>query len=188
MKPEKYQVVRPGSLHTMFGYDRDTGELTWKAKVDRRGVLDTRYEGRKVRSLDTKGYRRACITVDGRKFTFFVHAIVWALEKGEWPSMWIDHIDGDRQNNRIGNLRLATPSQNIRNTTVPYGKVRFKGVDYEGRTGRYSARIYVGGRRRRLGHYSTAEAAAEAYDAAAIKHFGAFAKTNLALGLLGDPL
>lgn len=56
--------------------------------------------------------------LDGRKL--YVHRVVWELAYGPIPDgMCIDHIDGDRSNNRLSNLRLVTLSVNQRNAKIP---------------------------------------------------------------------
>lgn len=111
------------------------------------------------------------------------HRAIWEAAHGPVPAGYqIDHIDGDKHNNALSNLRLATAAQNQwnkgatgRNTTG------FKGVIKDRKSGRYIAFIRVNGPSIRLGSFGTPEEAAAAYDAAAIKHHGAFARINGAL-------
>ena len=94
-----------------------------------------------------------------------------------WPL--VDHINGDGLDNRRENLRPATRNQNLankrryRNNTSGY-----KGVTWHAAASCWRARIVVAGRKRSLGLHSTPEAAARAYDAAAVDVFGAFAALN----------
>jgi hypothetical protein len=100
------------------------------------------------------------------------------------PDELFDHIDGNGLNNQKGNLRLATPQQNSWNSRVPRiaGKSsRFKGVSGYGFT--WTASITFHGTATNLGRFSSQEAAARAYDKAAIECFGEFAKTNEMMGL-----
>ncbi len=92
-----------------------------------------------------------------------------------------DHIDGDGLNNRRANLRSCSQKQNIRNkrknrapTSSPY-----KGVCLIKSTGRWRAYIDYEGKRLHLGVFSTGEAAAASYNAAAIQYFGEFARLNI---------
>jgi hypothetical protein len=92
----------------------------------------------------------------------------------------VDHIDGDKLNNTRANLRVCTRAQNARNLARKPGK-RFKGTTLEKakwRQKRWKAVVMVEGRNISLGYYMTEEEAARAYDAAAIKHFGEFARLN----------
>lgn len=93
-----------------------------------------------------------------------------------------DHIDGDGLNNRRSNLRLATKAENGRNRKVlciPKAS-RFKGVWWEKRRNRWKARITVDSKSIDLGSFRVEEDAAIAYDRAAVRYFGEFARLNFA--------
>jgi len=92
----------------------------------------------------------------------------------------IDHINGDKTDNRLDNLRLCTHSQNHFNIKKA-GRCssRFKGVYFIKKTNRWCARITVKGKTYRLGNFCTEEDAAKAYDVEAKKRCGGFAVLNL---------
>lgn len=94
------------------------------------------------------------------------------------PQERIDHENNDGLDNRRANLRRCTPSQNQANRHVVRSASGFKGVSYDGRRGRWVAKITVNYRTLNLGRFATAEDAARAYDAAAREHFGEFAFGN----------
>lgn len=99
----------------------------------------------------------------------------------------VDHINGDTLDNRRSNLRVCTKKENFRNSakrlgysTSPYKGVSFTGV-VEGKSWR--SRIRVDGKLISLGAFSDEEEAARAYDSAARKYFGEFARTNFLIPL-----
>ena len=105
--------------------------------------------------------------------TYRVHRIIWEMLKGPIPEGYvIDHIDGNRGNNRIENLRLATHIQNSANS-VGFGKYP-KGVKVH--KNKFQARIKHKGIEYYLGSFSTVEEAKVAYDSKAYELHGEFAK------------
>jgi hypothetical protein len=131
----------------------------------RDGVLVRRVNRSSFKAGTMPGHRGA----DGYWFmkindkTYSLHRIVWAIANGQDPGeMQIDHIDGDRCNNRPDNLRLATPSQNAANRPA-------KGYHRVGNG--YQARI----QQEHIGYFLSEEAAAEAYRAERIRRFGEYA-------------
>lgn len=91
-----------------------------------------------------------------------------------------DHADGDKLNNKRSNLRSCTYSQNGMNRGKSINNTSgYKGVIYRKDRGKWSAKIYVSGTAYYLGCYSDKEDAAKAYDVAATRMCGEFAKTNL---------
>jgi hypothetical protein len=109
--------------------------------------------------------------VDGGKQTE-MHRLVMGF-----PDCSIDHADGDGLNNRRSNLRLATPSQNAANSrNFSPAREGLRGVTFV--PAHWRAVVKVNGRRIHIGDYKSPEEAARAYDAAARKHFGEFARPN----------
>jgi hypothetical protein len=120
------------------------------------------------------------ITSNGAKYAsnendIMLHRFIMSPKEDEV----VDHISGDTTDNRRQNLRIATLQQNTWNNAVRKdNKLGFKGVYLDTTKGKYRASIQVDGRRISLGLYDTAEEAALKYNAAAIQHFGEFARLN----------
>lgn len=96
----------------------------------------------------------------------------------------IDHANGNGLDNRLSNLRAATPGENSRNRTVAAGaKAGYRGVRVQ--RGRYIANISIDTRDTHIGSFATAEEAARAYDAAAFSKQGEFARLNFPLEISG---
>jgi hypothetical protein len=131
---------------------------------------------RKAGCKSANGYRQ--IRFQGRQF--MEHRVAWFMHYGEWPKGQIDHINGKRDDNRIVNLRLATPSENLRNRKKPCNNTSgHKGVSWIKRYGHWQATIKFDGKNKNLGNFATREAAAEAYNQAALKYHGEFANLDL---------
>lgn len=105
------------------------------------------------------------------------HRLAWFISYGEWPEdSQIDHINGDRADNRIENLRLATKSQNMMNRGIQAGNTTgYKGVSLDKSKGQFRASIKVMKRHKHLGYFDRAEDAAIAYAKASLALHGEFA-------------
>jgi hypothetical protein len=124
--------------------------------------------------LSPKGYARAYVAGGWR----FMHQLLLPVS----GKLVVDHINGDPLDNRRANLRPCTVSENAQNKSVVRSLSRYKGVHCD--RGYWRAQIKKNGAKHHLGYFATAELAARAYDEAALKMFGQFAKTNADLGLL----
>lgn len=99
----------------------------------------------------------------------------------------VDHVDGNGLNNQRANLRFATRSQNAMNRSiVTRNRTGLKGVSYrpELKVRKWQVRITIGRKTISVGYFGNTRDAAKAYDIAAKRLFGKYAKTNKAMGLL----
>lgn len=155
-------------LREILNYDPETGVFT-----RRTGGQGFRCEaGRVAGSPHSAGYIN--ISVLGKRR--LAHRLAWFYVHGQWPVGDIDHIDGDRSNNRIANLRSVNRSGNLQNQRAakPHNKTGFLGVRLDTRLKtserKYVASIVVDGRQHRIGSYYTPEDAHAAYLEAKRKH------------------
>lgn len=129
-------------------YHPVTGLFVWK---------QTNLKGKIAGTLRKNGYR--IITIDRKGYR--AHRLAWFIVNGKFPLFDIDHINGNRDDNRISNLREATRSQNMENLRAAKSNNTscFLGVSYMKRDGRYMSRIKVYGKQIFLGYFNTAEEA-----------------------------
>lgn len=154
-------------------YDPATGEIRRKKRARLLPGHRASDAGKLATTTTERGYLRC--QVAGRNI--MAHRVAWALHYGEWPKEFVDHIDGDKTNNRITNLRLATYAQNARNSIFRKDSVSgHKGVAF--RKNRWYARIRVDGRMRHIGSFLTCAEAIAAYRTAVMFVHGAFAPVD----------
>ncbi|WP_419149898.1 HNH endonuclease [Pantoea agglomerans] len=172
MKPKIPPKELTDFIRQNISYCRLTGLLTWKT-ASPKGLP----AGRSCGNLNKFGYLRFKVSVNGVPYTVIAHRVAWLLHYGEWPELEIDHINSNRIDNRIENLRQATRSQNMCNTRRA-NKEGLKGVKLKKDCNRWEAQIRVRGKHYYLGLHSTAEAAHEAYCEAAKRLHGEYSSTK----------
>jgi hypothetical protein len=155
-------------LRELLNYEPDTGQFRWLMPAGRYGRIPA---GSIAGGIDSNGY--ILIRVDGRRYG--AHRLAWLYVYGEWPSGEIDHIFGVKHDNRINQLRcvsLAVNQQNLRGPRTN-NTSGFLGVSWHKGTKRWVAQMWVAGKNRTLGYFSTAEDASAAYlSAKRIHHAG----------------
>ena len=142
-------------LQEVFVYQPQTGVLSWRVRMGARGI-----PGSKAGSGSAQGYQ--VVGVDGRR-NLFVHRIAWAIHYGEWPAGEVDHINGDRSDNRIANLRDVATHQNHQNMRKARSDNKTGLLGVSPHKGRFRAQIQADGRKRWIGEFDTAQAAYSAY-------------------------
>lgn len=138
-------------LHEVLDYDPDAGTFRWRSKVAKRVHV-----GDLAGCVTHRGYLQ--IRVDGALYR--AHRLAWLFVHGDWPLNQIDHVNGDRSDNRLDNLREATGRQNDQNR-LTHRNGRLAGA-VRG-TKRWQARAKVNGKQRHLGMFDTEMEAHEAY-------------------------
>ena len=145
-------------LHELFIYNFETGELINRINNKHR------LAGERAGSIDRHGYRR--IYIDRKIYA--EHRIIWSWVHGYLsPSHLIDHINLNKQDNRLANLRIVSASENNRNTILSrVNKTGYRGVTQIRSANKYQARIRSNGKNKHLGIYETALEAFRAYSLA----------------------
>lgn len=109
---------------------------------------------------------RVLIRIEGR--AYLAHHLAWLFSRGFWPSLGLDHRNGNPGDNRPRNLREATQSINMQNLKGPRrdGTSGFLGVSLYKPNGKYRATIFANGRHKSLGYFTKPLQASKAYLAA----------------------
>jgi HNH endonuclease len=127
--------------------------------------FEQKHAGKPVGTWTTNGY----LYVGYRGSKLRAHRVVWALAHGRWPVEDIDHINGDRSDNRLENLREVTRQQNLQNTARR--KDNTTGITGVRRMrGRWQARIFLDGQYTCLGTFDDLSEAAAVRKAAEMSH------------------
>jgi len=155
-------------LKQMFEY-RD-GNLYWKiVKTNSINI------GQIAGTNHCEGYRQ--IKINGKIYK--EHRLIWLYHYDVLPTKQIDHINRIRNDNRIENLRLSTNSENCANRHKKNGlSSKYKGVYWFKENKKWQSTIKINNKTKYLGCFHEESAAAQAYNEAAIKHFGEFALIN----------
>jgi hypothetical protein len=156
-------MITQSYLQQILNYDAKAGIFTWKINKGRLCKV-----GNVAGSTDSWGHRQICI--DGKKI--LAHRLAWIYVYGELPKYQIDHIDGNKQNNSIQNLRDVNQfiNQQNRNKARIDNSSGFMGVKKSGK--KYIATIKANKQRFYLGTFDAAEKAFEAYKTAKEKLHG----------------
>lgn len=140
------------------------------------GYFTRKDTGKKCDYKHNKGYRYVSLFRNGKSKNYLTHRLVWFFHNGKIPEgMEIDHIDLDRSNNKIENLRLVTHAQNMKNTPLlKTNTTGIKGV-YKKRN-KFSVEIIADGIKHRLGVYPTIQEAEKVITEARFKLHGEYGR------------
>lgn len=154
-------------LPNILEYNQETGLLFWKTMPRRLFGTDmhhkawnTNYAGKQAfTARHGAGYRHS--SIKGKNY--LAHRVIWALQTGNWPKGQIDHINGDRSDNRWENLRDVSPGENHMNTRIcKQNKSGHIGVFWNAANRKWRADICKDGCSYRLGEFSKKEDAVAA--------------------------
>ncbi len=142
------------SIRSYLSYCPETGKFFWVKSNSNRTTV-----GQVASNVNTTGYGR--IRFDS--VLYLAHRLAWWFYYDCWPKGQVDHINGDRTDNRIANLRLATQSQQNQNRNP-------KGVCFDKQSGKYKAQLKINGKRVLNSLHAEEAEARAAYTAAKLKH------------------
>lgn len=140
-------------MRGMLEYFSDTGEIYWRTSGKGRNM------GQAAGTVGSQGYRQ--IRVRGKQYR--AHRLAWLMHYGAWPAHQVDHINGERDDNRIENLRDVTQSINLLNQLSSHVDSSSNRVGvFKSRSGwSYGTAVQFQGRRKCLGFFKTEEEAAK---------------------------
>lgn len=155
-------MLTQSRLKELLDYNPDTGDFVWLVS---RGMTKA---GNIAGALDSRGYLK--IGIEYKRYV--AHRLVWFYLYGIWPEKQIDHINGNREDNRIDNLREATHAQNQRNRRLAHSnsKSGIMGVWWVKPNNKWVVSLTVNGTRKHLGYFSDLEEAKKVYLAAKRKY------------------
>lgn len=130
-----------------------------------------RLNGQKIGWITNRGYVRT--EVIGK--AYMVHRLIWLYVNGCFPELEIDHINGDKSDNRYVNLRLATRTENMMNMKKPaHNTSGFKGVSWH--KNKWEVYIKLNKKQTYVGSSKDPKVAYAMYCEAATKYYGQFAR------------
>jgi len=154
-------------LLELLDYNCDTGVFTWRVKTGSRSIV-----GEPAGWIHHSGYTNIKIY---RKI-YMAHRLAWFYITKSWPENQIDHIDRNKANNSISNLRDVTNQVNTHNNILPRvtNISGFTGVSFVLPNNKYRSRICTSGGQFHLGYFDTPEEAHQAYLSAKTIHHPSF--------------
>lgn len=170
----------PELLRKLLRYEPDTGKLFWRERAPdmfegKRVCADlacSRWNGRNAgKEAFTANGNHGYKTGNVFGTLYLAHRVIWAIFHGHWPKDQIDHINGDRTDNQIKNLRNVSASENSKNMKMPStNSSGVIGVCWRKAKGRWQAQIRVSGRVKHIGSFLEIEDAIAARKEAEIKY------------------
>lgn len=164
------EELLPQYARQLLSYDPRTGIFRWRYRAmkwfeDRSRWItwNKRFAGKVAGSVAGNGY----VYIGIEPYAYLAHRLAWLFVHGHWPEGNLDHINGDRSDNRIANLRSANHTENAQNQGMRSDNTSgFKGVSWHKQRHRWVAAITKDYKKISLGLYDTADEAHEAYIAA----------------------
>lgn len=140
-------------LRQVLRYESETGNFYWIHRGTRKEKL-----GQNASIVRSHGYLNICIDSQ----YYYTHRLAWFYVYGEWPKV-IDHINGNKTDNRIKNLRSVDQRSNVQNVVKARKHNASKVLGAHKTKYGFSASVVHNGQNIYVGHYKTAEEAHNAY-------------------------
>lgn len=164
------KIIEYAKEHLSFNFE--TGEIKWakypkKYNKTNKPVIagSVHYSGYRLISLMNKQY--------------MAHRLIWAVYYGGWPNGFIDHVDMNKSNNSIHNLRIATRNQNGYNILAKkISSSGYKNVQWDKETSKWRVRVRVNGKRHHIGRFENKDDAINAAKLFMLKHHSEFARVS----------
>jgi HNH endonuclease/AP2 domain len=153
-------------------YSPESGTFVWKDRESNK-CFTSRFSGKEAGRVNEIGYR--VISINNR--IYLAHRLAFLLMTGDYPKDRVDHINGDRSDNRWANLRECSHAQNLANTGLwKSNSSGIKGVCWDKSRNKWQSKIKVNGKMLHLGRYDNKEDAARAVSEAYDKIYGEYAR------------
>lgn len=157
----------PEYLRQRLRYEPETGRLIWRYNETMPTRWNSRWTDVPAGRISQCGYNQ--VSIYGTRYPS--HRIIWAMTHGVWPGGEIDHIDGNRLNNRIENLRDVNRTENSKNMALRFDSTSgATGVCWDKSRNKWAAHIRINGLRLNLGRFISLEDAIGARKAAEERH------------------
>lgn len=155
-------------VHELFSYDKKSGNLIRKKTTSPKAK-----RGNVAGYINVAGYRKT--SIDG--FQYYNHRLIWLLLNGVWPNKQIDHINGNKGDNRIENLREVSVSENAQNRSKQSNcSSGEKCIWWKKDRKKYRVRVGVSGKYYHIGYFKNLQDAVLARNKAIKDLHGKFAK------------
>ena len=170
----------PDRLRQLLRYEPETGKLFWLPRPREMfatqrscSTWNARFAGQEAFTAVTNGYRVGNVEYKLCQ----AHRVIWAIVHGAWPGEDLDHINGERGDNRLTNLRPASRSENLCNRGMsPLNTSGHKGVYFDEPSQKWRAHIKKDRKFRFLGSFDTVDGAIAARRSAEQQLHGEFAR------------
>lgn len=154
--------ININEIFERLGYIKETGQIFWKKPLRKKSLIN-----KIINRISNNGY----VIVKIYNTRIQIHRIVWLFENGTWPNGVIDHVDGNKLNNKYNNLRVVTMRTNSQNRKEHRnGNLLGAHKNTKSNKNQWASRIQINGKSIYLGSFRTQVEAHNAYIEELNKH------------------